>query len=239
MGCRLSSTIEREVGCTATAPCVTRDALTLLPMPDTPPPADGDAPTLHLKLEDGRPVLLRPVRPSDAVLIQKGLERLSSASRASRFFTPVSHLSDQQLQYLSDVDQVDHVAWGALDLTSDEVLGLGIGRFTRLASDPEVAEVALAVLDEAQGHGLGSLLFGVLYCLARSHDVSTFRAVVMPYNQGLVERLRAIGGEVHHEEGQVLINVPVVTDTDVLPSTPEADRLKDVLRTIEAALAET
>ena len=195
-------------------------------------------PSLHLRLEDGTPVLLRPVLPSDAPLIQKGLERLSADSRTSRFFTPVSHLSDGQLDYLTRVDQENHVAWGAIDLSSDEVLGLGIGRFARLPSEPHVAEVALTVVDEAQGHGLGSLLLGVLYCLARSHGVTAFRAVVMPHNQGLVERLRAIGGVVHHEEGQVLIDLPVVTDTEQLPDTHEAEGLKRVLRTVEAALAE-
>ena len=195
-------------------------------------------PSLHLKLEDGTPVLLRPVLPSDAPLIQQGLERLSADSRTSRFFAPVSHLSDAQLDYLTHVDQVNHVAWGALDLTSDELLGLGIGRFTRLPSEPDVAEVALAVIDEAQGHGLGSLLLGVLYCLARAQGVTAFRAVVMSHNQGLVERLRAIGGVVRHEEGQVLIDVPVVTDTNLLPSTHEAEALKRVLDTVEAALAE-
>ena len=207
-------------------------------MPASSDPTAPRGPSLHLKLEDGRRVLLRPVLPEDAPLIQQGLERLSAASRTSRFFAPVSHLSDAQLDYLTHVDQVNHVAWGALDLSTDDFLGLGVGRFARLPSEPEVAEVALAVIDEAQGHGLGSLLLGVLYCLARAQGVTAFRAVVMPHNQGLVERLRAIGGVVHHEEGQVLIDLPVVTDTDLLPSTPEADGLKRVLRMVEAALAE-
>ena len=206
-------------------------------MPDRSDPVDAPVPALRRKLEAGTPVLLRPVLPSDAPLIQRGLERLSADSRTSRFFTPVSHLSDPQLDYLTRVDQTNHVAWGALDLSSEEVLGLGIGRFTRLPSEPHIAEVALTVIDEAQGHGLGSLLLGVLYCLARARDVAAFRAVVMPHNQGLIERLRAIGGEVHHEEGQVIIDVPVVTDTDALPDTPEAEGLKRVLRTVEDALA--
>lgn len=205
-------------------------------MADASTPSDARTPSLRLTLDDGTPVLLRPISPEDAPLIQEGLKKLSVASRISRFFTPLSQLSESQLDYLTHVDQADHVAWGALDLSSDEVLGLGIGRFTRLPSEPHVAEVALAVVDTAQHHGLGSLLLGVLYCLARSHDVTTFRAVVMAHNQGIIERLRAIGGVVHYEEGQVIIDVPVVTDTDDLPSNPTADELKRVLRTVESAL---
>ncbi len=206
-------------------------------MPDLPDPADAPVPSLRLTLDDGTPVLLRPILPEDAPLIQRGLARLSVESRLSRFFSPVSHLSDDQLDYLTQVDQVGHVAWGALDLSSQEVLGLGIGRFARLPSEPHVAEVALAVIDEAHGHGLGSLLLGVLYCLARPRGVTTFRAVVMAHNRGLVERLRAIGGVVQVEEGQVIVDLPVVADTDDLPSTPEGEAFKRVLRTVEAEWA--
>src|SRR5690606_13251150 len=110
-------------------------------------------------------------------------------------------------------------------------------RFARLPSEPHVAEVALAVVDAAQRHGLGGLLLGVLYCLARASGVTTFRAVVMEHNYGLIERLRAIGGTAHHDEGQVVIDVPVVVDTDELPATPTAEELKRILRTVEAARA--
>lgn len=194
-------------------------------------------PPLRLRLDDGTPVLLRPLRREDAHFLEEGLARLSASSRITRFFAPITQFSPDQLAYLSDVDQHDHVAWGALDTSLDEPLGIGVGRFTRLPEEPHVAEVAVAVIDEYQRHGLGGLLLGVLYGLAREHRVEVLRAFVLPQNPALTERLHALGGEVRHEAGTVTIDVPVQADLRRLPDTPEAEHLREVLRQIVAARA--
>lgn len=194
-------------------------------------------PPLRLRLDDGTPVLLRPLRPEDAHFLEEGLARLSSASRITRFFAPIAQLSPDQLAYLTDVDQHDHVAWGALDTSLEKPLGIGVGRFARLPDEPHVAEVAVAVIDDYQRHGLGGLLLGVLYALARVHDIEVLRAFVLPQNPGLAERLHALGGEIRHEAGMDTIDVPVHADLARLPDTPEAEHLRDVLRQIEAARA--
>lgn len=192
---------------------------------------------LSLQLEDGTPVLLRPIEPGDAQLLQQGLEHLSVESRITRFFSPISHLTDDQLHYLTDVDQQDHVAWGAIDTSTDEVLGVGIGRFTRLVGDPHTAEVAVAVIDDYQRHGLGALILSVLYVLARQRGIKTLRAVVMAQNHDLADRLRALGGEAHYDGDTVTVDVPVVAELEALPDTPERRRLTDTLRHVEIALA--
>ena len=178
-------------------------------------------------------MLLRPLRSEDAHFLEEGLARLSTASRITRFFAPIAQFSPNQLAYLSDVDQHDHVAWGALDVSSEAPLGIGVGRFTRLPDEPHVAEVAVAVIDDYQRHGLGGLLLGVLYGLARERGVEVLRAFVLPQNPGLTERLHALGGVVRHETGTDTIDVPVHTDLDRLPDTPEAAQLKEALRQID------
>ena len=192
-------------------------------------------PLLQLRLDDGTPVLLRPLRPEDSHFLEEGLARLSTSSRITRFFAPVTQFTPHQLAYLSDVDQHDHVAWGALNTSLKEPLGIGVGRFARLPDEPHVAEVAVAVIDEYQRHGLGGLLLGVLYGLARERGVEVLRAFVLPQNPGLTERLHALGGEIRHEVGMDTIDVPVYADLERLPDTPEAEHLRDVLRQIEAA----
>lgn len=204
-------------------------------MSDTRSP---DRPGLRLTLDDGTPVLLRPVRPEDADLLQQGLHHLSTASRITRFFSPVTHLSDHQLDYLTRVDQDTHVAWGALAASTksrEEVVGLGVGRFARLPDEPQTAEVAVTVIDEAQRHGLGLRLLAVLYGLARRRGIETLRAIVMTQNQGLARRLQALGGTVEREQDQVTLDLPV-SDADSLPDTPEAETFRRVLREVEQAL---
>lgn len=190
---------------------------------------------LRLALDDGTLVLLRPVRPEDAELLRTGLARLSPESRITRFFAPVKHLSDQQLAYLTVVDQDNHVAWGALDLSSDEPEGLGIARFARLPQEPHVAEVAITVVDEAQRRGLGSRLLAVLHCLARRHGITTFRAVLMAQNHALIRRIRSLGGTAHYEGSEATLDLPVIAHAEELPDTPEAEAFRRVFREVEEA----
>jgi GNAT superfamily N-acetyltransferase len=201
-------------------------------MPDASTPL-----SLRLALDDGTPVLLRPVRPEDADLLRAGLDHLSADSRITRFFSPVTHLSDQQLAYLTNVDQEAHVAWGALDLSSDGDAGLGIARFARLPNEPHVAEVAITVVDAAQRHGLGSRLLAVLHCLARRRGITTFRAVLMAQNYALIRRVQAFGGTAHSSGSEVTLDLPVLTDADELPDTPEARDFRRVYREVAAAFA--
>jgi GNAT superfamily N-acetyltransferase len=197
---------------------------------------------LRLTLDDGTPVLLRPVRPDDAALLRDGLDHLSTESRITRFFSPVTHLTEEQLAYLTHVDQQSHVAWGAVADSAEkpaglhgEVVGLGVGRFARLPDEPSVAEVAVTVIDEAQRHGLGLRLLAVLYCIARRRGIGTLRAIVMTQNQGLARRLLALGGTAEREDDQVTLDLPL-TDVSGLPDTPEARVFKRVLDEVERAL---
>lgn len=199
--------------------------------------APSDPAALRLTLDDGRPVLLRPVRAGDAAQLRAGLDQLSPGSRITRFFSPVTHFSDQQLTYLTDVDQEDHVAWGALDMSAEEPVGIGIGRFARLPDEPHVAEVAITVIDAVQRHGLGSRLLAVLHVLARRRGITTFRAVLMAQNQALIRRIQAFGGAAHSTGSEVTIDLPILTAATDLPDTQEAKAFARALREVEAAFA--
>ena len=90
------------------------------------------------RLRDGTPVRVAPVLPEDRQRIRVGFEALSGNSRYLRFFSGIDRLSEEQLDYLSHCDQVNHVAWGAMDPTCADWPGLGLGRFHRDADRPEV-----------------------------------------------------------------------------------------------------
>ncbi len=76
---------------------------------------------------------MRPVDAGDRQLLVEGLERLSTKSQWLRFMRPVSHLSERELTYLTELDYSDHSAWAAL--TVDEPpMGIGVARFLRRAS---------------------------------------------------------------------------------------------------------
>jgi GNAT superfamily N-acetyltransferase len=141
-------------------------------------------------LRDGTAVVVRPVDPADRELLAAGFERLGEQSRYQRFFRVVDHLTDDELDFFTDVDHDAHEAIGAL--TEDGERGLGIARYIRLGPDAPKAEVAIVVADDAQGRGLGRVLMEDLAERARAHGITRFIAQTGSENRPfrrLMERL--------------------------------------------------
>ena len=91
---------------------------------------------------------------------------------------------------------------------------MAVGRYDRL-TDRESAEVALAVEDHWQGHGLGTLLLDELASSARRHGVTRFVADVLTENRDMLD--------VFHHSGYGMTSVvdgPVVHVTLELTPRP-------------------
>jgi hypothetical protein len=85
----------------------------------------------HFSL-DGSNYYIRPIYTEDKALLQQGFRELSKASKYFRFLNYQRELTSYQLKYLTEVDGVNHVAWGILDVTGSEPVPVGVGRFIRL-----------------------------------------------------------------------------------------------------------
>ncbi len=141
-------------------------------------------------LRDGTQVVLRLLQPDDKAALARGFARMSPESRYRRFFAAKSELSADELRYLTELDQRHHLAIAAT--TADGLEGLGVARYIELAEKPGLAEAAIAVVDEAQGKGLGSLLFQRLVAAARERDVREFRCDMLGSNQGMADLVRTL-----------------------------------------------
>ena len=182
--------------------------------------SEGEPP-IETTLRDGTAVVVRMVEASDKEALAEGVARLSTRSRYLRFHTGVETLSEEQLRYLTDVDQQDHVAWVALTREGDDEVGIGVGRFVRLGDEPDVAEAAITVLDEYQGRGLGTLLLGVLAAAARRRGVRTFRAYVLGENVAMLKLFDALGADRTLEEpGVYRVDLAVPETLEGLTDTP-------------------
>lgn len=169
------------------------------------------------ELRDGTPVLFRLIRADDKALLVDGLGRMSPESRFRRFFSHRDHLSPSELVYLTELDHDHHFALGAgvpVDPSAHgldaKVRGLGVARFVRL-EEPEVAEAAVAVVDEAQGQGLGKMLFERLVMAASERGVRVFRFEVLAENDamlGLLDKLFP-GALRHIEDGILTLDCPL------------------------------
>lgn len=149
-------------------------------------------------LRDGTPIVLRLLAPEDRELLRRGFERLSPESRYARFLVPKQRLTDEELRYLTEIDQETHFALGAIRENGDgngNPVGLGIARFIRLPDrpgEPVTAEAAIAVVDDAHNLGLGRLLLLRLVAAAAERGIERFRCEVLCSNtsmKALIEQL--------------------------------------------------
>ena len=164
-----------------------RPGLSRLPGRQLGPGASGQ----RVMLRDRSAVLIRQVQPSDAPLLADGFARLSAHSRQMRFLRRKDELSTAELRYFTDVDHHDHEALGALDPGGR---GVGIARYVRDAQDPHAAEIALTIVDDWQGRGLGTELLAQLTGRARSAGIRRFTALVATGNVATTALLDNVGG---------------------------------------------
>ena len=144
-----------------------------------------------ISLRDGSRVRIRQGRRSDGELLLRGFDRLSPESRYRRFLAPLPVLSEGLLRCLTDIDHHDHESM--LALNEQGTAGLGIARYCRDVCRPDAAEVAVTVIDDWQGRGLGTLLLDVISARARAEGIRTFTALILAENHEMLDLLKRLG----------------------------------------------
>jgi len=101
----------------------------------------------------------------------------------------MTELSDEQLDYLTQVDHRDHEALVAIEESSGQ--GLGVARFVRI--DARSAEPAMVVVDEWQRRGIAGHLLDALAQRAREEGIRRFIAPVLAENTAAIAALQRLG----------------------------------------------
>ena len=186
--------------------------------------------TSEITLDDGKRVVVRPIGPDDRQRLREGLAKASAHSRYLRFLRPVEELSEREEGYLVNIDYRDHFAWAALAADEPGQPGLGVARYVRQEDDPDAAEAALIVIDEAQGMGIGTLLIRLLAESAQANGIKRFTGYVSAENRPVVEALTNTGAILEREDSHFKLTVE-------LPFPDELFRgsiLRETLRAIAA-----
>jgi len=146
-----------------------------------------------IELSDGTKVHLRPIVPQDEPLLHEAVAAMSERTVYFRFFSPIKRMSDALAHRLAVVDYSDRFA---LVATTHRPNGperiVGVARYDR-ARGTDVAEVAVAVIDEFQRRGLGSALLANLARVARQNGIQSFSLIVLPENREMLGLLRKMG----------------------------------------------
>jgi RimJ/RimL family protein N-acetyltransferase len=140
-------------------------------------------------LKDGSRMAVRQIEAGDEPLLHDAFSRMSERSVYFRFFSPLKRLPEQLAHRLAQVDYEARFALVALDSKGRIE---GVARYDRVPGT-DSAEVAVAVVDDAQRKGLGGALLNLLADVAREHGIGSFTLIVLPENQSMLGLLRKLG----------------------------------------------
>jgi GNAT superfamily N-acetyltransferase len=149
-----------------------------------------------IELRDGTRLHIRPIVPEDEPLLHEAVAAMSERTVYFRFFSPIKRMSDALAHRLAVVDYRDRFAIVATTHLprgpSQKERIVAVARYDR-ARDTDVAEVAVAVIDEFQRRGLGSVLLAELARVARGQGIRSFQLIVLPENREMLGLLRKMG----------------------------------------------
>src|SRR6185295_6274492 len=142
---------------------------------------------------DGRPLLLRPIRPEDFPQQREFLKHVTPEDMHSRFFRSVLTLPDSELAHLTQIDYERAMAFIA-EVRTDEGKRATLG-VARAHADPDnvTAEFAILVRSDLKGRGLGSVLLDKLIRYCRGRGIQRITGDVLASNHRMLELAAAQG----------------------------------------------
>lgn len=179
----------------------------------------------------------RPLEAGDKTLLQKGFSKLSDKSKYLRLFQIDTKLSDFQIEYLTEIDGINHVAWGILDESGTHPIPVGVGRFIRLKDAEHIAEVAITIADSHQGRGLGRILFAILNFIAAKRSLKTLRCYVLGDNRLALKSLQKFTTSKHKVEGALaVLELDVIPNYLTVKNIPEMRSFMEAMKMVEIAM---
>jgi GNAT superfamily N-acetyltransferase len=154
---------------------------------------------LFLRLADGQALPVAPLLRGDRRPVLQVFDGMSPRSRRLRFLTGLPQLPERTLAALVDVDHVRHGAW----VVGRPGSAVAVGRWVRLAREPQVAEIALSVVDDWQGRGIGRALLGVLGVTAADVGVRRLAWTIDGENRRALRLAAAYSGDRRVSDGVV------------------------------------
>jgi GNAT superfamily N-acetyltransferase len=188
-------------------------------------PAPGQVLPGEFFLRDGTPAMIWPLLPTDAEMLREGFRRLSPDSRQRRFLMALGELDDPMIRLLVDsVDGVHHIALLLIALPPEGEEGpVGVAHLVQGPADPASADIAVTVLDDWQGRGVGTALVSALM-QRRPAEVTGLRTLVAAGNRASLALLAGAG--------RVSSGLPEQGVLDVTVELPAATRARSAVEDV-------
>lgn len=150
------------------------------------------------RLDDGRPVALRPIRPEDELLEFELFDTFSRETWRYRFFGPMKEVTHEDMVRFTNIDYRREMAIiGVLtEEGKDKMIGVG-----RLIIEPggTAGEFAIVVGDPWQGLGLGEKLTDSIIGVAEDKGLETIYGTILADNTPMLNLCRKLGFQIEKE----------------------------------------
>jgi RimJ/RimL family protein N-acetyltransferase len=148
----------------------------------------------------GTRAVIRECHPDDAPRLIDALASLSLETRMARFFFAKNQFTPDELAYLLNPDDQDHLIRAAVipgGTGSEQIVGLA--RCRRVAANLPLADLGVVVADSWQRSGLGTRLLRELREGSRQIHITHWRADFFETNLGMTKLLARVGMEENRE----------------------------------------
>ncbi len=137
------------------------------------------------KLRDGRPVLIRPIRPEDEPLLKEMMPGLSEETLRVRFFVVPAEFTHMMLMKFCNVDYDREIAM-VVELTEDGKRKIIGGGRLIIEPDTESGQFALLISDNFQKQGIGEKMLDVVIGIAQDRALHEVYGVVLSENSKML-----------------------------------------------------
>jgi acetyltransferase len=150
------------------------------------------------RLKGGRTVLMRPIRPEDALALKRFVGRWSPRTIYLRFHAPLRELTIDRLIRFTTIDYDREIAFVAIEASGEQEEVRGVSRYTR-NPDGTTCEFGIAVEDDWQGFGLGHALMQAIENCGRERGMVEIIGYVLKENDEMCRLMVARGYESHRD----------------------------------------
>ncbi|GAB4347194.1 MAG: bifunctional acetate--CoA ligase family protein/GNAT family N-acetyltransferase [Gammaproteobacteria bacterium] len=159
------------------------------------------------RMNNGREVLIRPIRPEDEPEHHVFISRLTPEDIRFRFFGLVREIPHSQMARLTQIDydrEMAFIATGKDSQGNRETLGV-----VRTATDPDNlrAEFAIVVRSDLKGLGLGKRLLTKMIDYCRSRGTVEMVGQILSDNRRMLSLARSLGFVEHTVPGEQAVEV--------------------------------
>jgi acetate---CoA ligase (ADP-forming) len=183
-----------------------------------PLPYQDAAESGSLILRDGTTASIRVVAPTDKSAVVEFIASLSDQSRLDGFFSRALPRDEFFDSFCDLSDPRSRLTLIVTRLTEPTERIIAAGSYA--ARDQTTAEIALAVADEFQGKGIGTLLLERLAVVAARNGLRRFWAVMQAQNRPMLDVFQQSGFECHQKTDNNYIEI----DLSVMPSEASVSR---------------